>query len=153
MAERDSGTMQVFFPQDLPDDTVNITFVVVAAEIEGSWLYVWREGSEGYELPSFVLEFNESPFEAATRGLEIETGANEYSLRLVCLLEITSPNLPSQYGELYYAHLLGIDDEVIYTTGRKGFFQELPDPLRHPHMQVPILARAQECLIEGSSKV
>jgi 8-oxo-dGTP diphosphatase len=112
-----------------------LTYSVIVAKYLDNWVFVRHQGRSTFEIAAGHIETDESPFEAASRELMEETGANSFRLECVGTYSVVSDN-GTGYGRLYFAEISEIGPipdkseiaEIILSD-------HLPDALTYPDIQ------------------
>lgn len=93
--------MRVFFPDAEPE---SLQYAVIAARHKGKWIYVRHRERDTFEIPGGHTEPGESDWETASRELEEETGAVDFTLFRVCCYGVEKGDVTT-YGALFFAEV------------------------------------------------
>jgi 8-oxo-dGTP diphosphatase len=90
--------------EDYPD--LPLIFSCIVPRYKGGVLYVYNAERKEWELPSGMIEAGETPYEAAVRELQEESGQIAPSLTYVgvCLLRV-QPDMHYEFGAIYTCEL------------------------------------------------
>ena len=112
-----------------------LTYVIIGARHNNSWVFIKHKHRKGYELPAGHINTGEDADIAARRELTEETGA--VTFKISCLATYTvSDQAGTRAGRLYYSEIEKFgakrDDneveEIIFTDS-------LPENLSFPYIQ------------------
>lgn len=114
---------------------VKFLYSVVAARYNGRWIFVRHHDSETWELPAGHIEPGETPYEAACRELEEETGATDYVIDKVSVYSVTTRE-ETRYGVLFLAEIYGMEDFYDKSEVQEILISEtVPEPMTYPEIQ------------------
>lgn len=137
----------IFFdPEFIPGG--KLTYSVIAARYSCRWIFVRHQDRTTWEIPGGHIKDGESPYEAAARELEEETGAKKFDLECVATYSVEKEG-SFGYGRIFFAevHSLGkIPDlsEISEVT----FSDHLPENLTYPDIQPGLFHKVLEFLKE-----
>ncbi|MBR6807036.1 MAG: NUDIX domain-containing protein [Clostridia bacterium] len=130
-----SNGVTVSFHDDgeIPDD--KLKFAVIAARLNGKWIFCRHKARKTWEIPGGHREDGEKIEDTAKRELWEETGAVKADIRKVTVYGVEKDGKKS-YGMLFFAEAceleaLNSESEI----GEVGFFDELPQSLTYPAIQ------------------
>ncbi len=132
-------TEVIFYDPSLKPHT-RLTYSVIAAKYEGSWIFVRHRKRQTWEIPGGHIEKKETPDEAARRELIEETGAIDFTIECVAGYSVQKDG-KTGYGRLYFADIskLGpVQDSS--EIGELILAYSLPENLTYPDIQ-PLLFR------------
>ena len=144
--------MEVKFYEQAPDH--QLKFAVIIAKAHGKWVFCRHRQRDTYELPGGHREAEESILDAATRELQEETGALDFSLVPVCAYSVVGKNQVNPSGEeafgMLYASEAGLGGAEIIKFAREIeqvlFLDELPRDLKpwtYPMIQPKLVEEAK----------
>ncbi len=131
-------------PLFIPDS--KLTYSVISARYERSWIFVRHQQRSTWEIPGGHLEKGETSSEAAGRELMEETGAEKFNLECVATYSVNK-NGETGWGRLYFAEVLEIGpvtdvseiDEIVLS-------EHLPKSLTYPDIQPQLFSKTIEYL-------
>ena len=141
--------MEVKFYEQAPDH--QLKFAVIIAKAHGKWVFCRHRQRDTYELPGGQREAEESILDAATRELQEETGALDFSLVPVCAYSVVGKNQVNPSGEeafgmLYAADIIAFEPELHREIEQVLFLDELPRDLKpwtYPMIQPKLVEEAK----------
>jgi 8-oxo-dGTP diphosphatase len=126
-----------FYDPDFPAPD-RLIYSVITARYLDKWVFVRHHQRSSFEIPGGHIEPDETPYDAARRELQEETGALIFSLICVSTYSVTIDD-ETRYGKLFYALITEIgpvpDTSEIEEI---AVMETLPDPVTYPEIQ-PIL--------------
>lgn len=125
-------------------DTLEVSYVVIAARHDGGWLFVRHRRRGGYELPAGHPDPGEDTVEAAVRELTEETGASDFVMEPVTYYSVDDGS-GKQYGRLFFAEVetLGEISDTEEIEGVK-VFRRLPRRLSLPEVMTVLFKAARQ---------
>lgn len=125
----------VKFHNEAPEPGVNLLYSVIAARYNGLWIFVRHQDSDTWELPAGHIEPGETPYEAACRELEEETGATDYVIDKVSVYSVTTQEA-TRYGVLFFAEIYGMEDFYDKSEVKEIMISgTVPVPMTYPEIQ------------------
>jgi len=121
-----------------------LTYSVIAAKYKGEWLFVRHHDRTTWEIPGGHIEDGESPYDAAARELEEETGATEFNLECVATYSVEQEGRTG-YGRLFFANVsrLGeIPDKS--EIAEVKLMDHLPEDLTYLDIQPHLFVRVKD---------
>jgi len=138
-----------FSHESMPDE--RLRFAVIAARMQGRWLFVRHKHRATWEIPGGHREPGETALEAARRELREETGATDFSLDPICVYGVTRESETS-YGLLTFAEVTALGPlDPTMEIGEVRALGALPEALTYPDIQPALFARTQAWLNLQSS--
>lgn len=132
-----------------------IRYVVIAARMNGRWIYGRHKDKETWEMPGGHREydavsgcFTETAMEAAERELKEETGAVRYTLRAVCTYAVCRENGEEEGGGLLAMADVEETEPLRHEIEELCLREELPgaDQLTYPAIQPYLFERIRKFL-------
>ena len=123
--------MRVYFTDFEPE---SLQFSVIAAQLEGMWIYVRHNNRSTFEIPGGHIEPGESSFEAAVRELEEETGAIDFTLYPLKKYAVERDGATT-YGELFYADVTKLGDMPDFEMAERLLCDKPPAAQTYPEIQ------------------
>ena len=117
-------------PLFVPD--LKLTYSVISARYENSWIFVRHQKRSTLEIAGGHIEADETSFEAAGRELMEETGAVKFNLDCIATYSVTM-NGETGWGRLYIAEVFEIGPiPDISEIAEIVLLDHLPQSLTHP---------------------
>jgi 8-oxo-dGTP diphosphatase len=119
-------------PASLPDyPDLPIIFSCVVARHQGKVLFVFNTWRKGWELPAGLIEPGETPYDAAVRELQEETGQVASSLTFagMCLLRLKRGGTLRELGTIYTAELDSLQPFEVNEEVSQIMFWDLAQPV------------------------
>jgi len=116
------------------NNSLKVTYVVIAARYREGWLFVRHRRRGGYELPAGHPDDGEESLAAAVRELTEETGARDLIMEPVSYYSVDSGS-GRQCGRLFYAEVQSLG-EIVDTDEVAGVrvFRRMPRKLSLPEV-------------------
>jgi 8-oxo-dGTP diphosphatase len=131
---RKPGMTEILFSEIQPG---HISYVVIGARYNDSWLFIKHRERGGYELPAGHPEEGESTEEAAIRELMEETGAEEFEISPLCYYSVVT-GTEQTHGRLFLANVSTFGDITdINEVEEVVFSDDFPGEL-----SLPVVMRA-----------
>lgn len=128
-----------------------LKFAVIMTKFNGQWLYVKHKDRSTWEIPGGHREENESINAAASRELFEETGATKFKLNPICVYSVERDeniNYTDSFGQLFYAEVQTLDNELHYEVSEIKLFHHMSDNLTYPLVQPFLYKKTLEFLKE-----
>lgn len=132
--------LEVSFHEIDPDRTLK--YVVIQAKYKGQWVFVRHKERTTWEMVGGHIEEGETPYGAALRELNEESGAVSFELYNICDYAVSREGVPT-YGRLLYAELFDME-ELRYEIEEVTFRDELPENMTYPDIQPKLHERIVE---------
>lgn len=124
-----------------PDDA--LTFVVIAARVDGQHVFCQHRQRDTWECPGGHIEPGETPLQAAHRELYEETGCKADWLEPVCIYSVSRDGKAPSHGMLYRARISRLGEVPPgFEMARVKLFDDLPKAWTYPDIQPHLLKRA-----------
>ena len=132
---------EVIFYDPLFEPDTKLTYSVISARFENSWIFVRHQNRSTWEIAGGHIEMGETSDEAAGRELMEETGAIRFNLDCIATYSV---NIDGEigYGRLYLAEVFemgAIPD--ISEINEVILLDHLPAYLTHPYIQPHLFNR------------
>lgn len=123
-----------------------LIYSVIAARLDGRWIFVRHHDRLTWEIAGGHIENNESPDDTARRELIEETGAREFSLNYVATYSVEKDGTTG-YGRLFFAEVtksgtLPENTEI----AEIALMDNLPENLTYPDIQPHLFRKVIEFL-------
>lgn len=112
----------------------NLTYSIVCSHYQDKWVFVRHRLRETWEMPAGHIENNESALQAARRELYEETGATEFSLRLIADYSCNWQG-EVKYGRIFFADIHQLGSLPDFEIAEIRLFKGLPKNLTYPDIQ------------------
>ena len=112
----------------------NLKYSIVCSKYQNKWVFVRHRMRETWEMPAGHIEENESALQAARRELYEETGAKEFSLKLIADYSCDWKG-EINYGRIFFANISYLGKLPKSEIAEIHFFKDLPESLTYPDIQ------------------
>ena len=124
-------------------DDEKLKFAVIVARSRGRWVFCRHKERSTLEIPGGHRE----PGETVERELREETGAEEFTLKRVCVYSVTGRNRVNStgaetFGVLYCAEITSFG-ELKSEIAEIVLLEELPERWTYPEIQPALIAEAK----------
>lgn len=119
-------------PLSIPEE--NLKYSIVCSRYQNNWVFVRHRMRESWEMPAGHIEENESALQAARRELYEETGAKEFSIRLIADYSCDWKG-EINYGRIFFANISHLGELPKSEIAEIQFFKDLPEQLTYPDIQ------------------
>lgn len=128
-------------------DDEKLKFAVIIARSGGQWIFCRHRQRSTLEIPGGHREPGETIAQTADRELREETGAEEFTLKRVCVYSVTGRNRVNSTGEesfgmLYCAEITRFG-ELNSEIAEIVRLDELPERWTYPEIQPALIREAQ----------
>lgn len=148
--ESGSGSIQIKFYK--PEDFRRYLYVIIVSRHRGKWVFCRQKGRGTWEIPGGHIEPGEEADDAARRELCEETGAAEYTIRLVDDVAVKHGNDDEfRFSRLYYAEIEELGPLEGYEIEEVMLTDRAPGNLTYPDIQ-PVLFQKVKAELGISSK-
>lgn len=120
-----------------------LKYAVIVARYNNQWVFCRHKKRSTWEIPGGHKEYGETPYQAARRELYEETGAEEFTLKELCIYGVEQEEKIT-YGMLCYAEIntLGpLPAEMEMEEIR--LCSEMPESLTYPQIQPALFSYVQ----------
>ena len=136
--------LQVKFYSSVDDSLLR--FAVIATRCGNRWVFCKHKMRRTYEIPGGHREGGETIEQAARRELQEETGAEDFSIRPICVYSVIGKNCVNsrgdeQFGMLYYAEVNRFEPLQDFEMQSVHLFDELPTEWTYPEIQPKLIER------------
>jgi 8-oxo-dGTP diphosphatase len=141
-------SVRFYDPSFIPQG--KLTYSVIAAKSNGSWIFVRHQNRKTWEIAGGHIEDGETPDDAAGRELMEETGATDFKLECVSTYSVEKEG-STGWGRLFFAevlHLGPIPDTSEIAEIKLS--DHLPENLTYPDIQPLLFGRIEEFLLHSS---
>lgn len=126
-------TVKTYAAEEISDYLLQ--FAVIAARVEGKWVFCRHKKRTTWEIPGGHREPGEDILACARRELYEETGAKTFALTQIGVYS-ASDGTGIGYGMLYYADITEFDPlPAEFEIGEISFFNDCPSELTYPEIQ------------------
>lgn len=128
-------------------DDEKLKFAVIIAKSGGKWVFCRHRQRSTLEIPGGHREPGETIAQTAERELREETGADEFTLKRVCVYSVTGRNRVNStgnetFGTLYAAEITRFG-ELKSEIEEIVLLEELPERWTYPEIQPALIAEAK----------
>ena len=128
---------------DKVDDAL-LKFAVSIARSNGKWVFCKHRERTTLEVPGGRREAGETIDQAAVRELKEETGAEEFSIRPVCVYSVLRDDAEESFGGLYAAEISTFEQELHSEIEKIVLLDKPPEEnWTYPEIQPKLLAEAR----------
>jgi len=89
-----------------------LKFAVILSRFAGKWVFCKHRDRDTLEVPGGRREPGERIEETAARELREETGAEEFTIRPVCVSSVVRDDAEESFGALYAAEITSFEKEL-----------------------------------------
>jgi 8-oxo-dGTP diphosphatase len=125
-----------------------LKFSVIVARDKNGFVFVRHQDRSTWEIPGGHIENGETAFEAASRELREETGADKFSLVEVCTYSVTAGD-STTFGGLYFAEIHNYQNTLEHEIAEVRSFKDLPDELTYPKIQPFLFQKVQSTVLDA----
>lgn len=123
-------------------EDAKLKFAVILARSGGKWVFCRHRERTTLEIPGGHREPGETAEQTARRELREETGAEEFSLRPVCVYSVVRDDAAESFGGLYCAEIVSFG-EIHSEIGEIFLLEEPPEGnWTYPEIQPRLLREA-----------
>jgi 8-oxo-dGTP diphosphatase len=126
-----------------------LKYAVIVARHSGKWIFVKHKERATWEIPGGHREEGENILDAASRELNEETGAKDFSTIPVCIYSVSNGEVET-FGQLFYATVESIDSLPDFEIGEIMFSDTLPKDLTYPLIQPYLFKKVEEFCFKTS---
>lgn len=131
---------------------VQLTYSVISARFEDSWIFVRHQDRITWEIAGGHIEKGETADEAAGRELMEETGATRFNIECIATYSVNIDG-ETGWGRLYFAEVFEMGAIPDMSEIAEAKLQDhLPENLTHPDIQPHLFDRTLE-YIKTAGKV
>lgn len=141
--------MTVNFYDSIEDE--RLKFAVIVAKCSGKWVFCQHKERTTYEFAGGHREKGESILDTAKRELYEETGAEEFTIKPVCVYSVTGKNQVNETGEecfgmLYFADIKRFGKLPAYEMEKVILSEKLPENWTYPQIQPKLTERVNSAV-------
>lgn len=118
-----------------------LKFAVIAARYRGQWIFCRHRERSTWEVPGGHREEGEEILQTARRELYEETGAEDFTLRPVCVYAVCQKD--KSYGALYAAEVETLGELPELEIECIQMVDDLPAELTYPQIQPLLFERVR----------
>jgi 8-oxo-dGTP diphosphatase len=119
-------------------------YVIIVSRCLGKWVFCRGRGRDTWEIPGGHIEEGEPADDAARRELCEETGAVEYSIRLVSDVAVKHEgDNEFRFSRLYYAEIEELGPLPGYEIEEVMLADSVPEKLTYPDIQPVLFEKAK----------
>jgi 8-oxo-dGTP diphosphatase len=120
----------------------NLTYSIICSRYQEHWVFVRHKLRETWEMPAGHIEKGESALAAAKRELYEETGAENFSLRLIADYSCDWHG-ETKFGRIFIAEIQNLGSLPESEIAEVKLFPNLPRNLSYPDIQNLIFERVK----------
>ena len=138
---------------DTIDDSL-LKFAVIISKHRNKWVLCKHKDRDTYECPGGHRDCGETILDTAKRELYEETGANQYTIRPICVYSVQGfdgevDNSEETFGMLFYSEITEFDElPQGFEIEKIELFTELPDHWTYPDIQPKLIEKVINILPE-----
>jgi len=137
---------EVKFYDSVYEPDTYLTYSVISAKFEGSWIFVRHQKRTTFEIAGGHIEEGESSHEAACRELMEETGAVEFTIECIATYSVKKDGLTG-WGRLYFAEVTELGPiPDISEIAEVILLDKIPENPTHPDIQPQLFSKTLEYL-------
>lgn len=133
-----------FYEFDKVDDN-RLKFAVIVSRHNGQWVFARHKDRNTWEIPGGHREENEKIISSAKRELYEETGAIDFDIKPICIYAVQRGEIET-FGALFYSEIYEMGDLPELEIEEVKFFDEIPDNLTYPFIQVDLFNKVLETI-------
>lgn len=123
----------------------NLKYAIICSQYQNKWVFVRHRLRETWEMPAGHIEKGESALNAARRELYEETGAVNFSLRMVCDYSCDWKG-ETNYGRIFFANIHQLGKLPEMEIAEIKFYNNLPRELTYPDIQNLVFERVKTAI-------
>lgn len=114
-------------------DDCHIESIVVMTAYKKDWVFIRRELSRAWEIPSVKCRSDFSDEENVEMMLRREVGAKAFELKTICIFDLVEDDKHT-YGKLMYANVTQFSGLISPNISMRVLAEKLPDELTYPEL-------------------
>ena len=119
-------------PLSIPEE--NLKYSIVCSKYQNNWVFVRHRLRDSWEMPAGHIEENETALQAGRRELYEETGAKEFSIKMIADYSCDWKG-EINYGRIFFANIKFLGELPKSEIAEIRFFTDLPANLTYPDIQ------------------